>query len=129
MCHPLGAIAVRPLGEVRLADRLQDEFERPLDHPVPNRRDSQDADPAPVFRNLDAPVPQWPVGACDQLVPELPQKPRDPVGLDRFERDAVDARRPVVPLARSYAARSVSSFATWTYRPQNRLVFSAFALT
>jgi site-specific DNA recombinase len=35
---PLGSITVRPVMEVRLEDGLQDEFERPLDHPVPNRR-------------------------------------------------------------------------------------------
>ncbi len=32
-------------------------------------------------------------------------------------------------LATAYAARSVSSLLTCTYRPQNRQSFSAFALT
>ena len=96
--RPLGPIAVRPVAEVRLEDGLHDEFERPLYHPVPNRRDAQHADLAPALGNLDAPVPQRPVGACDQLVPQLRQPPLDAAGLDRRERDPVDTRSPVVLL-------------------------------
>ena len=96
--RPLGPIAVRPVAEVRFEDRLHDEFERPLYHPVPNRRDPQHADLAPALRNLDAPVPQRPVGACDQFVPQVRQPPLDAAGLDRRERDPVNTRGPVVLL-------------------------------
>ena len=81
LCHPghrlvrrpLGPIAVRPVAEVRFEDGLLDEFERPLYHPVPNPRYPQHADLAPALGNLDAPVPQRPVGACDQFVPQVHQ--------------------------------------------------------
>jgi hypothetical protein len=36
---PLRSIAVRPIVKARFEDRLQDEFERPLDHPIPYGRD------------------------------------------------------------------------------------------
>ena len=62
------------------------------------RRMLQDADLPAVFRNLDPPVPQRPVGAGDQLVPQLGQKRVHPGRLDRLERDPVDTRRPVVAL-------------------------------
>ncbi len=96
--RPLGPIAVRPVAEVRFEDGLHDEFERPLYHPVPYRRDPQHADLAPALGNLDAPVPQRPVGACDQFVPQLHQPPLDAAGLDRRERDPVNPRGPVVLL-------------------------------
>jgi len=53
--RPLRPIAVRPVAELSLEDGLHDEFERPLHHPVPNRRNPQHADFAPALGNLDAP--------------------------------------------------------------------------
>ena len=96
--RPLGPIAVRPVVEVRLEDGLHDELERPLDHPVPNRRNPQDADLAPALGNLDAPVPERPIGACDQFVTQLRQPPLDAAHLDRRERHPVDTRSAVVLL-------------------------------
>ena len=52
----------------------------------------------PLLGNLDAPVPQRPIGACDQFVPELRQKRLHAGRLDGLERDPVDTRRPVVLL-------------------------------
>jgi hypothetical protein len=46
----LGTIAKRARLEVRLEDRLQYELERTLHHPVPNRRNRQNADFASVLR-------------------------------------------------------------------------------
>ena len=130
MRRPPRAIPVRPVTEVRFEHGLQDELERTLDHPVPDRRNPQHADLAPALGNLDAPVPQRPIGACDQFVPQPRQKrlharrPRSPrTSPRRCPGPRCSAWRA------SYAARSVSSLATWTYRPQNRFVLSAFAVT
>ena len=57
-----------------------------------------DADLAAAFGNLDAPVPQWLIGACDQVVPQLHQKRSRPGFLDGRERHSVDARSAVVLL-------------------------------
>ena len=61
-----------------------------------------------VFRNLRPPVPQRPVGACDQFVPQLGEKRLDPGGLNRPKRDAVDTRRPVVAASRGRTRRAAS---------------------
>src|SRR5262249_32472026 len=69
-------------------------------HPLPTCRHPEPADLSPcVFRYLHPPVPQRPLSARDQFVPQLDQKRLHPGGLDRPERDAVDARRPVVALS------------------------------
>jgi hypothetical protein len=61
--------------------------------------DPEHADFRPsVLRDLDSPVPLWPIGACDQFVLQLHQERLDARRLDRLERDPVDTRRPVVPL-------------------------------
>src|SRR5262245_5803220 len=101
MRRPPGAIPVRAVAEVRLENGLHHELERPLHHPVPNRRNPQGADLASALGNLDAPVPQWPIGARDQFIPELHQKRLDTGCLDRVKRDAVNPWRPVVALCES----------------------------
>jgi len=98
MRRPLRTIPIRPVAEVRFEDRLQHEFERTLDHPVPNRRNPQDADLAPVFRDRHVPVPERPVGASDQRVPQFRQKLLHPGPLDRRKRHPVETRGPVVLL-------------------------------
>jgi hypothetical protein len=103
-CHgvvrvPPRSVAVRAVVKVRLEDRLHDKFERPLHHPVPNPRDPEHADFRPlVLRNLDSSVPLRPIGARDQFVPELRQKRLHARRLDRLKRDAIQPRRPVLPL-------------------------------
>src|SRR5438477_12615445 len=49
MCCPLGPISIRPRLEVRLEHRFEDELERTLHHPVPDRRDRQDGTLPPSF--------------------------------------------------------------------------------
>src|SRR5256885_3161786 len=68
VCCPLGPISIRPRLEVRLEHRFEDELERTLHHSVPDRRDRQDADFAPVFRYLLLPGWEWLVGAPGQFV-------------------------------------------------------------
>ncbi len=98
MRRPPRSIPVRPLTEVRFENGLHDEFERPLHHPVPYRRNAQHADFASTLGDLDAPVPQWSIGACDQFVPKLGEKRLHAGRLDRLERDPVDPGGPVVAL-------------------------------
>ena len=96
---PLRTVAVRAVVKVRLEDRLHDEFERPLDHPVSDGRNPKKADLLPaLLHNLDTPVPQRPIGAGHQFVPQLRQKRLHAPRLDRLERDPVKARGPVVAL-------------------------------
>src|SRR6516162_8634778 len=109
VCCPLGPIAIRPRLEVRLEHRFEDELERTLHHSVPDRRDRQDADFAPVFRYLLLPDWEWLVGAPGQFVAQLLEQSLHALRLDGFER--------------------VSVLQTWTYRPQKRQDGSAFALT
>jgi hypothetical protein len=62
MCCPLGPISERSRLEIRLEDRLEYELERTLHHPVPDRRNWQDTDFAPVLRDLVPPGWEWLVG-------------------------------------------------------------------
>src|ERR1700751_5830847 len=55
MRRPLRPISKRPQLEIRFENRLEDELERPLYYPVPDRRDRQDADFALVLRYLVLP--------------------------------------------------------------------------
>src|SRR6201998_508444 len=55
-------VSLRPRLEVRLKHRFEDELERTLHRSVPNRRDRQDADFAPVFRYLLLRGWEWLVG-------------------------------------------------------------------
>src|SRR5262245_40508301 len=57
MCWPLRSISIRPLLEIRFENRLQDEFQRPLDHSVTDCRNRKYADFAPVLRYLLLPHP------------------------------------------------------------------------
>src|SRR6266478_4657749 len=103
MSCPLGTISKRSRLEVCLEDRLQYELERPLHHPIPNRRNRKNADFAPVLRYFLLPSRQRHIVALIQFVPNLLE-------------EAI------------YASRSVSILQTWTYNPQKRQDFSAFAL-
>src|SRR5689334_9051375 len=129
VCCPLGPISIRPRLEVRLEHRFEDELERTLHHSVPNRRDRQDADFAPVFRYLLLPGWEWLVGAPGQFVAQLLEQSLHALRLDDLERDPVYSRGPWFCLAIAYAARRVSILQTWTYSPQKRQDGSAFALT
>src|SRR5215470_17140255 len=53
----LGAVSKRSRLEVSLKDRLQDELDRTLHHPITDRRNRKNADFAPVLRYL--PLPSW----------------------------------------------------------------------
>ena len=61
---PLRSIPIRPVLKVSFKDRLHNVVERPLNHAISNRRNSEDPDRLPVaLRDLDPPIPQWPIGA------------------------------------------------------------------
>jgi hypothetical protein len=96
MSCPLGSISKRPWLEIRLEDRFEYEFERTLHHPVPDRRDRQDADFAPVLRYLLPPGREWLVRTPGQFVPQLLEQSPYAVRLDGLEGDPVYSRRPVV---------------------------------
>ena len=78
--------------------RLQDELERTLHHPVPDGRYPENADLAALLGDLLAPVPHRHVLAGDQLVPQLREEDVRARGLDVFEGNPVDTRRPIVRL-------------------------------
>ncbi len=96
VCCPLGPISIRPRLEVRLEHRFEDELERTLHHSVPDRRDRQDADFAPVFRYLLLPGWEWLVGAPGQFVAQLLEQSLHALRLDGLERDPVYSRGPIV---------------------------------
>jgi hypothetical protein len=75
--------------EVGLKDRLQDEFERPLHHPIPDSRNLKDADFAPVLRYLLPPGRQRFVGALNQFAPDLPEECLHALRLDGREGDPI----------------------------------------
>jgi site-specific DNA recombinase len=62
-----GSEAVRGRTEVRLEDRLQNQFRRHLRHPVPNRRDAQRPLLSIGLRDIPAQHRCRPVRACSQL--------------------------------------------------------------
>src|SRR5256714_10408049 len=82
MCCPLGPISIRPRLEVRLEHRFEDELERTLHHSVPDRRDRQDADFAPVFRYLLLPGWEWLVNVPRQVGPQLLEQRHHPLRPD-----------------------------------------------
>ena len=97
----LRPVPTRPRLKVRLKDGLQDALERALDHAVADRGDREDSDLAAIgLRDRLLPAPQGPIRAGDQFVPELLEKHLDAARFDGRERDAVDARRPIVGLCR-----------------------------
>ncbi|HEX4548148.1 MAG TPA: recombinase family protein, partial [Pseudomonas sp.] len=96
VCCPLGPISIRPRLEVRLEHRFEAELERTLHHSVPNRRDRQDADFAPVFRYLLLPGREWLVGAPGQFVAQLLEQSLHALRLGGLERDPVYSRGPIV---------------------------------
>src|SRR5207248_3713324 len=115
--------------EVRLEHRFEDELERTLHHSVPDRRDRQDADFAPVFRYLLLPGWEWLVGAPGQFVAQLLEQSLHALRLDGLERDPVYSRGPIVLFGHRIRCAQVSILQTWTYSPQKRQDGSAFALT
>src|SRR5450631_4238102 len=106
LCHlvyrlmrcPFRPVSIRPRLEIGFEDRLQDELECPLDHAIADSRNRKNADFSPVFRNLLLPCPHGPIRACDEFVPDLPQKTLHPTFLDGLERDPVYTRCPIVLL-------------------------------
>src|SRR5262245_56489401 len=51
----LGTVSKRSRLEVGLKDRLQDQLERPLHYPIPDRGNRKDADFAPILWYLPSP--------------------------------------------------------------------------
>src|SRR5215831_12094200 len=92
VCCPLGPISIRPRLEVRLEHRFEDELERTLHHSVPNRRDRQDADFAPVFRYLLLAGWERRVGAPGQFVAQLLEQSLHALRLDGRETICSAAR-------------------------------------
>ena len=95
---PLRPVAIRPRLKISLEDRLHYQLERSLHHPVPDRRNPQHADLAPVLRYLLSPVPQRQVLARHQFLTYLPDESFHSTGLDGFERHPINPRAPIVPL-------------------------------
>src|SRR5882762_10102818 len=83
---PLGTVSKRARLEVRLENRLHYELERPLNHPVPNRRNRKDADFAPILRYFLPSGWEWLVGAPDQFVPLLFEQSFRATRLDGLDR-------------------------------------------
>ena len=130
MSCPLGTISKRPRLEVRLEDRLQYELERPLHHPVPDRRNRKDADFAPVLRYLLPPGRQRHDRCARPVRPVIcSRKASTPCASMASKVTPSIPGAPSFFLASAYASRRVSILQTWTYRPQKRQDGSAFALT
>src|SRR3954451_21262140 len=98
MSCPPRSVAKRTRLEVSLEDGFQDELYRPLDHAVPNGRNSQNADLAAIFGYLLSSVRHRTIPVCRQFIPQLLEKALHPTGLDGREGDPVDTRSPVVLL-------------------------------
>src|SRR5215472_8743087 len=92
VCCPLGPISIRPRLEVRLEHRFEDELERTLHHSVPDRRDRQDAEVAPVFRYPLLPGWEWLVGAPGQFVAQLLPKSLHAFCVYMSKRDPLYSR-------------------------------------
>jgi len=64
------------------------------------------------------------IGAPDKLVPDLPRNASTPCASMAAKVHSVYSRSAVVLLGQHIAARRVSAWQTWTYKPQNaRTVF------
>src|SRR3954469_11255535 len=129
VCCPLGPISIRPRLEVSLEHRFEDELERTLHHSVPDRRDRQDADFAPVFRYLLLPGWEWLVVHPVSSSRSCSSRVSTPCASMASNVTPSIPGAPSFCLAIAYAARRVSILQTWTYSPQKRQDGSAFALT
>ena len=94
---PFRSVSIRPWLKISFEDRLQDEFERTLNHAVTDRRNREDANlRAPVLRDFLLPHRSGPIRVGEQFVSNLPKKTLHPAFFDGLERDPVDTRGPVV---------------------------------
>jgi hypothetical protein len=82
--------------EVGLEDRFQYELERPLHHPVADRRNRKDADLAAILRDFLPPGRQWRIAAPDQFVRDLLEESLYALCFDSLEGDPVTSRSPIV---------------------------------
>jgi hypothetical protein len=76
MSCPFGTISKRAWLEVRLEDRLQYKRERTLHHPVPDGRNREGADFAPILRNILLPGGERTIGATNEFAPNLLEETR-----------------------------------------------------
>jgi hypothetical protein len=91
------AVTIRPLVKVGFKDRLQDELESSLDHPVPHRRNRQDAlAVALALRYCLTPVPRGLIRAIGQFVSYLLQEWLHSRRFAGLERHPIDTWRAVV---------------------------------
>src|SRR5215471_21328659 len=67
MCRLLWTVSERSRLEVSLKDRLQDELERTLHHPVTDRRNRKNAELSSVLRYLLPPSRRWLIGALNEF--------------------------------------------------------------
>src|SRR5215469_6762623 len=99
MSCPPWPVSVRPRLEISFEDRLQDELEGSLNHPVTNSRNRENADfGAPVLRDFLLSYPHGLIRFSDQFVLNLLQKTLHSVSLDGCERHPVNARGSVITL-------------------------------
>src|SRR6202451_1898449 len=96
MSCPFGSASIRSRLEIRFKDRLQDELECSLNHPITDSRNRQNADLSPVLWNLLLPCPHGPIRVINQFIPNLPQETFRSASLNGLKRDPVDSRCPVV---------------------------------
>src|SRR5262245_9573544 len=92
----LVTIAKRSRLEVGLKDRLQDELDLSLHHPIPDCRNRKDADFSPVLRYFPSPSRKWFIGALNEFVPDLLEESVYASRLDGFEGDPIYAGSTVV---------------------------------
>jgi len=95
---PFYSVSIRPRLEISFEDRFQDELECSLDHAIADRGNRQDADLAPVLRNLLLPCAHGSIRVWDQFVSDLLKKTLFSTFFDGLERDPVYSRCPVVLL-------------------------------
>src|SRR5262249_27022532 len=101
MSSSLRSVSIRSRLEVSFENRLQDELERPLDHPVTDRGNRKNADLlAPVLRYLLLPRRHGSIRVVDQFVPNLFQKTLPSALLHGFERDPISSWGSVITLSR-----------------------------
>src|SRR5208283_3570413 len=94
--RPFGAVPVRARLEVGLEDRLENEFDGPLHHTVPNRRNLEHSLSATALRYGVLTGRQWTITSGDQFVSQPRQERLHPCRFDGLERHAVTSRRSTV---------------------------------
>ena len=96
MSCPLGTVSKRSRLEVCLEYWLQYELERPLHHPIPDRRNRKNADLVPVFRYFLSFSRQRHVAALNEFVPYPFKENLCALCFDGREGDPVYSRSPIV---------------------------------